>query len=51
MEALDELYVATELLEGANQYQCDGCGHLVNAKRVRLMDMSLYITLHQTSTC
>lgn len=31
---LHESYVQQELLEGANQYHCERCGHLVDAKRV-----------------
>lgn len=33
-QALEELYVHTELLESANQYHCDVCDQLVDATRV-----------------
>ncbi len=31
---LNDSYVQQELLEGANQYHCERCGRLVDAKRV-----------------
>ncbi len=33
---LQESYIEQELLEGANQYRCEKCGKLVDAKRVRV---------------
>ena len=33
-QALKEMYLDTELLEGANQYHCSTCNLLVDAKRV-----------------
>ena len=33
---LQESYIEQELLEGANQYRCERCGKLVDAKRVRV---------------
>ena len=33
-QALKEMYMDTELLEGANQYRCTTCDRLVDAKRV-----------------
>ena len=30
-QALEELYIHTELLEAANQYQCSTCDQLVDA--------------------
>lgn len=34
---LREGYIEQELLEGANQYRCERCGKLVDAKRVSHM--------------
>ena len=34
-QALREMYCETELLEGSNQYRCEKCSDLVDAKRVR----------------
>ena len=33
-QALEELYIRTELLEAANQYRCNSCNQLVDATRV-----------------
>ena len=33
-EALKEAYIEQETLEGANQYRCERCDQLVDAKRV-----------------
>ena len=33
-QALKEMYMDPELLEGANQYHCTTCDRLVDAKRV-----------------
>ena len=33
--ALKQMYCDDELLEGANQYHCESCQRLVDAKRVR----------------
>lgn len=33
-KALNDMYIDTELLEGPNQYSCENCQKLVDAKRV-----------------
>ena len=33
-DALKDMFIETEMLEGANQYHCSSCNQLVNAKRV-----------------
>lgn len=34
-DALKDMYIETEVLEGVNQYRCSNCDQLVDAKRVR----------------
>ena len=33
-DSLKDMYIDTEMLEGANQYHCSSCKQLVDAKRV-----------------
>ena len=39
-QALKEMYVDTELLDGANKYHCSKCDRLVDAKRVSHMTIT-----------
>ena len=43
---LQESYIEQELLEGANQYRCEKCGKLVDAKRVRVALLNDKLLVH-----
>lgn len=42
-QALEELYIHTELLEAANQYRCSSCDQLVDATRVCTNLRTMYV--------
>ena len=38
-QALKETYIDTEVLQGSDQYWCEGCQQLVDAVRVRMSEV------------